>query len=357
MRRLSKKPLTKRVPMNKYDAYDPAPFNELQSSFVGATDMGDHFTNITLAKWVREGLDIHYDSTKVFATRREWESKHATIFHDRKLHIFGAGEGSLYLYGDDQLHVVVAFSSNAASIGAYGSLEAVKWFKRRVESNYDLVTSYIDWIYSRDGHSVTIPLNATRLPHSEMYPFLGDRSLEEYYDAFMKSPSAILLLIGPPGTGKTSFIRGLLHHTQASATVTYDPEILDQDHVFASFIEGENELMVLEDSDSFLRKRNEGNTMMHRFLNVGDGLVTAQGKKMIFSTNLPSISEIDPALVRPGRCFDIIEFGPLNEQQVQQVAAAIGIAAPAVPEKGMTLAEMFNGAQKTTTKLRKVGFL
>jgi len=251
---------------------------------------------------------------------------------------------------------VIGFSSSAASVGIYGSRENVQWFKNRVEDNYEQVTSYIDWIYSRDGHSVTIPLNTTRLPHNEMYPFLGDRTLEEYYDAFIKSPSAILLLIGPPGTGKTSFIRGLLHHTQASATVTYDPEILDQDHVFASFIEGENELMVLEDSDSFLRKRNEGNTMMHRFLNVGDGLVTAQGKKLIFSTNLPSISEIDPALVRPGRCFDIVEFGPLTKEQVNSVAKAVNIEPPEVPEKGMTLAEMFNGAQKTTTKLRKVGF-
>jgi ATP-dependent 26S proteasome regulatory subunit len=48
--------------------------------------------------------------------------------------------------------------------------------------------------------------------------------------------------------------------------------------------------------------------MMHRFLNVGDGLVTTKGKKLIFSTNLPSIRDVDSALVRPGRCFDILNF-------------------------------------------------
>src|SRR3712207_7327386 len=55
---------------------------------------------------------------------------------------------------------------------------------------------------------------------------------------------------------------------------------------------------VLEDADNFLRPRKEGNSMMHRFLNVGDGLVTMSHKKMIFSTNLPSVKEVDPALDR-----------------------------------------------------------
>ena len=155
--------------------------------------------------------------------------------------------------------------------------------------------------YSSDGNSVNVPLNIDRLPVAEMYPFLNGGSLEDYYDRYMDSNANILLLIGPPGTGKTTFIRGLLAHTQSSAVVTYDAAILEKDFLFARFIESDESVMVLEDSDAFLKPRSDGNTMMHRFLNVGDGLVTTKGKKLIFSTNLPSIRDIDDALVRPGR--------------------------------------------------------
>jgi adenylate kinase family enzyme len=40
-------------------------------------------------------------------------------------------------------------------------------------------------------------------------------------------------LIGPPGTGKTTFIRGLLAHRSCSAIVTYDAGILEKDGFFA----------------------------------------------------------------------------------------------------------------------------
>ena len=132
----------------------------------------------------------------------------------------------------------------------------------------------------------------------EMYPFLEGEKLTDYYERFMQSSANILLLIGPPGTGKTTFIRGLLAHTESSAVVTYDAAILEKDYVFARFVEDETNIMVLEDSDTFLKARSDGNTMMHRFLNVGDGLVTTKGKKLIFSTNLPSVRDIDPEIGR-----------------------------------------------------------
>jgi len=98
--------------------------------------------------------------------------------------------------------------------------------------------------------------------------------------------------------------------------------------------------------------------MMHRFLNVGDGLVTTKGKKMIFSTNLPSIRDIDPALVRPGRCFDIVTFGELNKQEAKALAEKLGVTLTE-DKKTYSLAEIFNqqSEQAKTAKERKVGFI
>ena len=47
--------------------------------------------------------------------------------------------------------------------------------------------------------------------------------------------------------------------------------------------------------------RSNGNVDLHRFLAVADGVVRAQGRKIMFTTNLPNIGDIDEALVRPGR--------------------------------------------------------
>jgi ATP-dependent 26S proteasome regulatory subunit len=180
----------------------------------------------------------------------------------------------------------------------------------------------------------------------------------------MESSANILLLIGPPGTGKTTFIRGLLAHTNSSAMVTYDAAILEKDYLFARFIEDDASVMVLEDSDAFLKPRTDGNTMMHRFLNVGDGLVTTKGKKMIFSTNLPSIRDIDSALVRPGRCFDILSFDNLTVEQAQALADKLEVKLPVRPRgkeaERYTIAEVFNektvNMEKSVSK-RKMGFV
>jgi ATP-dependent 26S proteasome regulatory subunit len=134
---------------------------------------------------------------------------------------------------------------------------------------------------------------------------------------------------------------------------------LDKDGFFARFIEDDAEVMVLEDSDAFLKSRSDGNTMMHRFLNVGDGLVTTKGKKMIFSTNLPSIRDIDSALVRPGRCFDIVTFGELSKEEAKTLADKLNVELVGDKTK-YTLAEIFNqvSEQTHTAKTnRKVGFI
>ncbi len=118
--------------------------------------------------------------------------------------------------------------------------------------------------------------------------------------------------------------------------------------------------MVLEDSDAFLKSRNDGNTMMHRFLNVGDGLVTTKGKKMVFSTNLPSIRDIDSALVRPGRCFDIITFDTLTVQQANVLANKLEVTLPVKPRgkemENYSIAEVFN-QQTHKPRERKLGFI
>jgi hypothetical protein len=141
----------------------------------------------------------------------------------------------------------------------------------------------------------------------EAYPLLG--SVEAFIDQYLEAPETVLVLQGSPGTGKTRLIRAILGaisvRSGETAEVLYtgDSAVLESDEVFLEFITDSHSAFVIEDADHLLKPRSGGNQTLHRFLNIADGIASAHGKKIIFSTNLPNIHDIDDALVRPGRCF------------------------------------------------------
>lgn len=337
--------------------------NQLENDnkiFLGVSDFDDLITAKILQARVEAGQSTVHRETTVLCNRQSWATWLENSFNDMLI-VEGSGSSGFAIDEEHNNYITYSVNSNSTSVRAHGDADFVESVIDQVETNFDIVTSYIEWVYGSDGHSVNVPLNRSRLPIKEMYPFLGEESLESFYDRYMESSANILLLIGPPGTGKTTFIRGLLSHREASAIVTYDANILEKDGFFARFIEDDTQVMVLEDSDAFLKSRSDGNTMMHRFLNVGDGLVTTKGKKMIFSTNLPSIRDIDSALIRPGRCFDIVTFDQLNYEQATALAKKLGVELPNANVDGKySIAEVFNQQSeltKASTSNRKVGFI
>jgi SpoVK/Ycf46/Vps4 family AAA+-type ATPase len=327
--------------------------------FLGVSDVEDLITAEILKRRADAGVSTVFRNTSVLCNREKWQHWAENQFKD---YLFVQSNSSDGFIVEKESNNLIKFSvnSNTTDVRAFGDESFVQEIVDVVEENFDQVTCHIEWVYGSDGQSVNVPLNRDRLPCDEMYPFLNGEPLNDYYDRYMESSANILLLIGPPGTGKTTFIRGLLAHTNSSAIVSYDGAILDKDGFFARFIESDDNVMVLEDSDAFLKSRSDGNTMMHRFLNVGDGLVTTKGKKMIFSTNLPSIRDIDSALTRPGRCFDIVTFDALNIEQANNLAKTLEVDLPAKARGKETepysIAEVFN-QQTHKTKERKMGFV
>lgn len=351
-----------------WDAYDNQfDLNDIMSNnekiFLGVSDFEDLVTVEIMKRRVDANLSTVQRETTVLCDRQRW-SKWAEEHYSDCLFVQSNSSTGFIVEENTNNFIKFDVNSNSTTVRAFGDAQFAEDMVEIVESNFDVVSSYIEWVYGSDGNSVNVPLNRDRLPTEEMYPFLKGESLGDYYDRYMESSANILLLIGPPGTGKTTFIRGLLAHRNCSAIVTYDAGILEKDHFFAKFIEDDAEVMVLEDSDAFLKSRSDGNTMMHRFLNVGDGLVTTKGKKMIFSTNLPSIRDIDSALVRPGRCFDIVTFDTLAIPEAQALADKLGVTLPVRPRgketNNYSIAEVFNQQSENSTKSqasRKVGFI
>jgi hypothetical protein len=205
-------------------------------------------------------------------------------------------------------------------------LEAIAGAQRMRNETFTL-----DWQFTAANgelRSASFQELADPLLLDEAYPSLG-RPVTEFITRYLDAPECVLILLGPPGTGKTRLVRAILSEMtrrkgeNAEVMYTADQRALKGDELFVEFITGSHDAFVLEDTDLMLTARTSGNEDMHRFLAVADGVARAQGRKIIFTTNLPNIGDIDEALVRPGRCFALMNLRSLTLDEALRLAARI----------------------------------
>jgi hypothetical protein len=188
----------------------------------------------------------------------------------------------------------------------------------------------IDWHFltGNDLESASIEEMADDALCDAAYPEIKE-GVRAFIDRYLRAPETVLVLQGPPGTGKTRLIRAILGEMsrrkgeQAECLYTGDMRALASDAIFVRFITGSHDAFVVEDADHLLKPRADGNDHLHRFLTIADGVVRAQGRKIIFSTNLPNVGDLDEALIRPGRCFARVHVRTLTSAEAQALAAEI----------------------------------
>jgi hypothetical protein len=209
----------------------------------------------------------------------------------------------------------------------------------------------IDWYYWGGDcireNMVSEVLGDTLYP--EAYPFIPD--LDKFIESYLDSDESVLFLIGKPGTGKTRLCRYIMKKIgerkteEASVYFTSDKKVLDNERIFMDFISSEADLMILEDIDTDLKSRTAsgGNDFMYRLLNVSDGILKNYNRKIILSTNLPSTKDVDPALIRDGRCFASLSFRSLTLEESRAFLDKFGkdIAMPNTNKIEYTLAELY----------------
>lgn len=213
------------------------------------------------------------------------------------------------------------------------------------------------WYQTKDGADYrNITMQPPPTVHDSFYPWLGE-PVAAYFARYLEDSASVLFIMGEPGTGKTSLLRHFIYVNQLKAVITYEEKLLNSDEMFVNLLSmGDDAVMVIEDAESLVHAREDGSgaTLMTRFLNVSDGLVHLAKRKIIFTTNQNDFRGVDPALIRPGRCFGAIKARPLTHAEACGAARDAGLPAPPDTGSPIVLADLFNSRQSQTVD--RIGF-
>ena len=173
--------------------------------------------------------------------------------------------------------------------------------------------------------------------------------------------SGIVIFNGPPGTGKTTYIRHLI--STVPGNYIFINNMMGA-HIssseFISFLmDHKDSIFILEDCEGVVMDRQiTGFTnAVAAILNMADGLMSDIFNGKFICTFNTDISKIDPALLRKGRCFGKYEFKNLHEKKAEALLKERGFDVRNCGD--MSLADIYNyeienGNKQPTQK--RIGF-
>jgi hypothetical protein len=231
-------------------------------------------------------------------------------------------------------------------------------------ATYHLITNHHDNIDTEP-----VVLSEDRIPTGPDLDLLYGHGFAGWVDSFAATlsskKSGLSVFEGPPGTGKTSFLRHLIHRLSeshrfyfippANAGILSNPEFIgfwSQQHACnpdTRFV------CVLEDAEGALMVRdNDNRRQAGAILNITDGLLADFLRlHIVCSINCHS-SQIDPAFMRPGRLVAHRIFPRLGAAEARRIAAKFGRQLPL--RQDYSLAEIFNADERQEPEKPRIGF-
>lgn len=170
------------------------------------------------------------------------------------------------------------------------------------------------------------PLESVVLPEGEMERVKSDLekfwNSEEWYHKMGIPYRRGWLFQGVPGSGKTSLVSALAGHYKKNVYILNlsDPDLSDTKMLSLLSCVKNGSIILLEDIDAAFNRREQKDAQGITFsglLNALDGVASPDGTVVIMTTNHPE--KLDPALVRPGRIDQVMDFGAATDEQLSRL--------------------------------------
>jgi len=226
-------------------------------------------------------------------------------------------------------------------------------------------TTDINMIITGTYHLSTMPVktNKPTLNISTHYnDDLGPLHVSILSNLNKKNAKGLYLFHGFPGTGKSTYIRYLIHHLKKKVIFMSPAQAANLESPEFSFflIENRNTVIVIEDAEELIVSRDGKRiSSISTLLNLSDGLLAESlGIQVIASFNT-NITNVDKALLRKGRLTALYEFKELSTIKGAALIEALGFKNHCVT-RPMTLADIYN-VEEATFKLKPertaIGFM
>lgn len=201
--------------------------------------------------------------------------------------------------------------------------------------------------------------NPRRIPIKPEYELTGAMLDLHYGPGFAEwalrfstglNQNGLSILRGKPGTGKTSFLRHIIHSLSATHRFYYLPVdafgLLQAQ--MADFLSRERQrfpdtvlVLVLEDAEQLLLSRRDfRDGLASSLLNFTDGFVGDLVQAHLICTINGEISDLDEAVLRPGRQRFFREFDLLSWDQATRLAETLEITL--TEKRTYSLAELYH---------------
>lgn len=185
---------------------------------------------------------------------------------------------------------------------------------------------------------------------NSFYPYID---VPVMFDQFFMGSENILLLVGEPGLGKSKLSTAALKYAlQNPDKIPYDKmaddpglesqyisvafvkstEVLANDNFWRTMAQTTPDFCIIDDLDYMLTSRDAEvmshddmlkNAFLNQFLSYTDG-VEKNKTKFIITTN-QHYNEIDTAVLRKGRLFDILELRKLSSDEALEIWQEFGL--------------------------------
>lgn len=210
----------------------------------------------------------------------------------------------------------------------------------------------VDW-YDLPETKVDIELNYGKRFAEEIHP--------EIIDKINSKTHGLYLFHGPPGTGKTTYIKYLANTLDKKFIFIPHSQAVDLDgpSLLSLLAANSNCILVLEDAEALLEDREISNNFaISTILNLSDGIVGSLLKTSMILTYNVSESKIDKAILRKGRLCVDHTFDTLSAEEAQALATSLDIDVEIT--EPMTLGDVYNMSDETfreeAPKKKPIGF-